>query len=597
MSAPFSFLLSLLLFPPFFFSPLPSSVPAGMIYFPPHTRPHRANSRQPETLSAMKPKDARTALEEKLRRTKGSWERLPVLIALAKELNGKDFEAVHRYAQEAYTLARELNDPFWIATSTCALSLRPMRNAEFSRCITMLQGAVDIYAQLNHVRTKAEIEHMIAGCRIYLGHYPEALKLLLPNLHFFEKINAPGWIKFTLISMGDVYRLTGDWERGLRCYRRAERVMRKAGLHPHIGDIYHRIAACYRMMEDTERYRAYMFRSYVLHRRQGDLTGMAVALANIGNSYMDQGRFAEAEGYVRESGRLYRRIGYVIHEASAWARLGTIYSRRDQIDRAYRYFRRGIRLARKCEEVLMHGLIYENFADLCIATGRTGQGFRYLHKGVEIIDRFGQPDHQYKAYAKLSEACEKIGDAAQALRYYKESKRIREQYLDSKKLREAGQTEMRRKMKKLARRLQEAQAANTDLHRIIEQKEAELLSATLELIRDEEEQSASKKRGPAKRKQEARGNRGKGLPPNWEKLSRQFHKVHHEFYTSLIRRYPELTPAEVKVCSLIRIGLSSKEIAGILCISPRTVESHRMRVHRKMELPAGSSLTGYIARI
>lgn len=545
----------------------------------------------------MNGKNARTALEEKLRRTKGSWERLPVLIALTKELNGNDHEAVHRYAQEAYTLARELNDPFWIATSTCAITLYMMHNAEFSRCIPVLQEAAAIYAQLNHVRLKAETDHMIAGCRIYLGHYPEALKLLLPNLHFFEKINAPGWMKFTLISIGDAYRMTGDWEKGLRYYGRAGRVMRKAGLLPHIADVYHRIAACYRMLEDTERYRAYMLRSYTLHRRHANLPGMAVALANIANSYMDQERFVEAERYVRESGRLYRRIGYVIHEATAWARLGTIYRHRGQTDRAYHYFRKGIRLARTGDELLMHGLIYENFADLCMDTGRTGQGFRYLHKAMEIIARFGQPDHQYKAYAKLAEACEKIGDAAEALGYYKESTRIREQYLDSKKLREAGHAEMRRKMKKLARRLKEAQAANTDLHRIIEQKEAELLSATLELIRDEEEQSASKKRGPEKRKQGARGNRAKGLPPNWEKFSRQFHKVHHEFYSNLIRRYPALTPAEVKVCSLIRIGLSSKEIAGILCISPRTVESHRMRVHRKMELPAGSSLTGYIARI
>lgn len=49
-----------------------------------------------------------------------------------------------------------------------------------------------------------------------------------------------------------------------------------------------------------------------------------------------------------------------------------------------------------------------------------------------------------------------------------------------------------------------------------------------------------------------------------------------------------LTPREIQVCEMIRRGLGSKEIARLLCIDRRGVESHRMNIRRKLGL-AGSS--------
>lgn len=45
-----------------------------------------------------------------------------------------------------------------------------------------------------------------------------------------------------------------------------------------------------------------------------------------------------------------------------------------------------------------------------------------------------------------------------------------------------------------------------------------------------------------------------------------------------------LTLAELKVCRLVRVGHSSKEIAGLLNISPETVQTHRRNIRRKLGL-------------
>jgi two-component system response regulator NreC len=55
----------------------------------------------------------------------------------------------------------------------------------------------------------------------------------------------------------------------------------------------------------------------------------------------------------------------------------------------------------------------------------------------------------------------------------------------------------------------------------------------------------------------------------------------------------ELTPREVEVLRLIALGHTSAEVAHNLNISPRTVESHRARIHSKLGLPTRADLVRY----
>lgn len=55
----------------------------------------------------------------------------------------------------------------------------------------------------------------------------------------------------------------------------------------------------------------------------------------------------------------------------------------------------------------------------------------------------------------------------------------------------------------------------------------------------------------------------------------------------------ELTPREVEVLRLIALGHTSAEAAAELHISPRTVESHRARIHTKLGLQTRAELVRY----
>lgn len=57
-----------------------------------------------------------------------------------------------------------------------------------------------------------------------------------------------------------------------------------------------------------------------------------------------------------------------------------------------------------------------------------------------------------------------------------------------------------------------------------------------------------------------------------------------------------LTPREREVLRLIALGHTSVEIAQKLGLSPRTIETHRARIHRKLDLDTRAELVHYALR-
>lgn len=58
----------------------------------------------------------------------------------------------------------------------------------------------------------------------------------------------------------------------------------------------------------------------------------------------------------------------------------------------------------------------------------------------------------------------------------------------------------------------------------------------------------------------------------------------------------KLTPREREVLRLIALGHTSVEIAQKLGLSPRTIETHRARIHRKLGLDTRAELVAYAMR-
>lgn len=84
---------------------------------------------------------------------------------------------------------------------------------------------------------------------------------------------------------------------------------------------------------------------------------------------------------------------------------------------------------------------------------------------------------------------------------------------------------------------------------------------------------------------------------NWADFTKYFEQVHTHFGKEVQKRYPGLTPSEFRLMALLKMNLSSKEIASMLHITSEGVKKARQRLRKKMNLTPDESLEAQVMAI
>ena len=81
---------------------------------------------------------------------------------------------------------------------------------------------------------------------------------------------------------------------------------------------------------------------------------------------------------------------------------------------------------------------------------------------------------------------------------------------------------------------------------------------------------------------------------DWNQFAFHFNQVHGDFTTRLTTEFTNLSGQDIRLCSYLRLSLSSKEIAQLLNISTRGVEISRYRLRKKLDLSRSNNLSEFI---
>ena len=87
------------------------------------------------------------------------------------------------------------------------------------------------------------------------------------------------------------------------------------------------------------------------------------------------------------------------------------------------------------------------------------------------------------------------------------------------------------------------------------------------------------------------------IDEEWDNFTKHFDKVHSDFIVKLKEIHPTLTSNEIKLCTYLRMNLSTKEIAQLLNISVRGVEISRYRLRKKLGISSEVSLFDYLISV
>ncbi len=80
----------------------------------------------------------------------------------------------------------------------------------------------------------------------------------------------------------------------------------------------------------------------------------------------------------------------------------------------------------------------------------------------------------------------------------------------------------------------------------------------------------------------------------WNIFQVNFDLIHQSFFRNLRLQHPSLSAQDLKLCALLRLNLDTKQIANMLNITIRGVETRRYRLRKKMDLDSETGLTEFL---
>ena len=245
--------------------------------------------------------------------------------------------------------------------------------------------------------------------------------------------------------------------------------------------------------------------------------------------------------------------------------------------------------------LLLNTLLFNSY-DL---KGKINEGIIFLLKSVDICKKHKMNQHLLRSYKALSEAYKKAKDIENAFLYsekYIAQKDIVDKQLNNLFLNEKQQTLNR--MQEEVNTMKEIQQKKI-LEVELQFKKRELISKKLHSLsnRDFLEDLNRSLKGISKLDLQMvsviKDCENQILQTSsWTEFLDTYEQANPKFMKQLRLLSDTISSTEIRVCSLIHLGLDNYEIASFMSISKRSIEQHRYRIKKKLNLE--QNLTEYL---
>lgn len=452
----------------------------------------------------------------------------------------------------------------------------------------------------------------------------EALEVLQPLIHELDACDNADLVMRTKQELGRYLMIRGDLDTAMdllqQALREAETLNNLAVASSASGNI----GMVFFNHGEFDDALGWFMKTVSLMRQRGDKARTALALRSVGMTYSKKKNYAKAlKSYAAALKELNAstpentdaRIVIQIRES-----IGVDHLNLADATRNAKHYQAAIEAFEECLE-----LAVRNGLDVSRAVAMRNLGQVYaeigfaehdIHKAIALFEdarKIIEPKSihtlHYQINRELAYAYEAIGDVAQALAAYKRYYTSEKAVIDLDSASKLRAIEERHRLERSQAELRREQERSFELEAEARKRTAELSSLTLAIgetnarLRD----LSSRIRVLARNADQPTKqlfltiiqdiDTSLGTEIFWSGIEEQLSNLHGESLQYLSKHFPSLTPTERKVCALIRIDLSSKEIARLLNTEPRSIEKYRQRIRKKLGLTASDSLSTFISSL
>jgi len=84
---------------------------------------------------------------------------------------------------------------------------------------------------------------------------------------------------------------------------------------------------------------------------------------------------------------------------------------------------------------------------------------------------------------------------------------------------------------------------------------------------------------------------------SWNIFEIQFNNSNPFFIKNLLNKFPDLRINEVRIVTLMKLGLDTKQISDVMNLSVRTVENHRLHIRKKFSINKKEQIFNFLQNL
>jgi len=503
------------------------------------------------------------SLKVQLDYAKSDSSRIKTLWEISDYYWADDLRQALHYSEQAMELAMTTKDDKLIGISYQKIGDALLYKGDNSNALKNYYKSLEIIEGLDDDESLFSLYHnmgvlfgRILDFNMALSFYEKAL--FVYNNAENKTIPSMGQIYTLYNSMGNIYDEKAEEETANEYYLRALDLALKKEDHQALGVIYNNLGKLAVEKEEWNLALAYLQKSLESRQRIHDLNGMAKSYNNLTQYYMLVNEVDEAFASAQIALELSHEAGAMLTRLKSLENLSAIYQSRGELQVALDLYKQ-----------------YKELNDSLINESS-------IKKQTEL-----QVKYEYEKEEKVKEAVRQ----KESLRYILVISVLTFGFVTSILFYSLAKSRSRRVSLEKKSLEQDLDLRNQDL--LV--KDKELASSVLFLLKKNELLTDVSERLLSFKKKISPDNQNsiqkiildiqEGAKEDmWEEFEMRFQQVHNDYFLKLKEYAPDLSPGEIKICTFLKLNMTSKEISAITRQSVKSIEVARTRIRKKLHL-------------
>ncbi len=557
-----------------------------------------------------------------------------------------------KLAKNTLKLSRELAYDCGIATTTKNLGRHFSRRHNLDSATYYLNKSLEKFTQLNNSHQIGLVKYYLINTLFKRGKYEKAHFEIDKNLEYYNAVKKDSALLLRLHKMkANVYMRQTKYDLGIQEAFIATDIAKKINDQRELLGCYTTIGNLYNYIIDDENSIKYQKKALEIGRKLNDKAAIATNLNNLGNSHYFIKKYDESLRYLFESLKISEELKRNGSIATTTFIIGRLYVETDRVHKGIEYLNRSIHYSDTiAKNPLYHVWGLNGLTTANIKLNKPLKAITLSNKAIKIADSIGNIDDLYVAYQNKTEAYKLLGNYKKALEIHKMYKNVYDSVYNVGKTKEIQRLtknfetkekeqqivlqeneidllEQKNKVSKLQKslltgglflalgfiafgfygfrqRIKRNKLEKEKVDAELTFKKKELTTHALHLAKKNEVLESLKLKAEEFKKSEDIQQGYQQLirtidfdlkdDNNWENFSKYFQEVHTNFNSKVKQQFPNVTANELRLMALLKMNLSSKEIANILNISQEGIKKARYRLRKKLDISTEDSLQDFI---